>query len=416
VVHRPSDLDGIVTAVKAAANAGRRIRPLGSGHSFTPIAATDDHAVDLSRYTGVVDVDMASRQVTVRAGTTLRQLNRILDALGLAMENMGDIDKQTISGAISTGTHGTGAKFGGLATQIAALELVTADGSVVRCSPSERPELFAAARVGLGAFGIISTVTITCVPAFALAAQEAPDRLDAVLERFDDEIRSNDHFEFYWFPHSDKTLIKRNNRLPAGEQPRPLNKARQYVEYGLIENQLFGAVCRTLRAVPKLTKPAQRVMTNVLSERRYSDVSHRVFVTRRDVRFVESEYAVPREEVVGVITELRKAVAKLSTPVAFPVEIRVAAPDDIWLSTGYQRASGYIAVHQFQGMPYDEYFAVFESIVNSVGGRPHWGKMHSLDAAMLRSRYPRFDDFLAVRDALDPERRFGNAYLERVLG
>jgi len=195
-----------------------------------------------------------------------------------------------------------------------------------------------------------------------------------------------------------------------------VRKARQYVEYGLIENQLFGAVCRTLRAVPKLTKPAQRVMTNVLSERRYSDVSHRVFVTRRDVRFVESEYAVPREEVVGVITELRKAVAKLSTPVAFPVEIRVAAPDDIWLSTGYQRASGYIAVHQFQGMPYDEYFAVFESIVNSVGGRPHWGKMHSLDAAMLRSRYPRFDDFLAVRDALDPERRFGNAYLERVLG
>jgi L-gulonolactone oxidase len=416
VIHRPTDLDGIVAAVRAAADAGRRIRPLGSGHSFTPIAATDEHAVDLSGYTGVVDVNMAARQVTVRAGTTLRELNRILDALGLALENMGDIDKQTISGAISTGTHGTGATFGGLATQVAALELVTADGSVVRCSPHERPDLFAAARVGLGALGILSTVTINCVPSFVLAAQEAPDRLDAVLERFDDEAEGNDHFEFYWFPHSDKTLIKRNNRVPAGEPPRPLSKARQYVEYGLIENQLFGAVCRMLRAAPRLTKPTQRVMTNVLSERRYSDVSHRVFVTSRDVRFVESEYAVPHGEVVNVLQELRAAAAKLSYPVAFPIEIRVAAPDDIWLSTGYQRANGYIAVHQFQGMRYDEYFAAFESIVNNVGGRPHWGKMHTLGAETLRGRYPKFDEFLAVRKTVDPDGLFTNDYLDRVLG
>ncbi|MGH3434570.1 MAG: D-arabinono-1,4-lactone oxidase, partial [Thermocrispum sp.] len=310
VVHHPTDLDGIVTAVAAAAADGKRLRPLGSGHSFSPIAVADEHAVDLSGYTGIVDVDVAARRVTVRAGTTLRALNSALDTLGLALENMGDIDKQTISGAISTGTHGTGASFGGLATQVAALELVVADGSVLRCSANERPELFAAARVGLGALGVISTVTLNCVPSFVLAAREAPGRLDAVLERFDEEADGSDHFEFYWFPHGDKTLVKRNNRLPAGSTPEPLSKRRQYIEYQLIENRLFGAVCRLQRAVPRLTKPTQRVVANVLSERKYSDVSHRVFVTSRDVRFVESEYAVPRDELVGVITELRATAAK----------------------------------------------------------------------------------------------------------
>lgn len=416
VVHRPTTLDGIVQAVGAAAADGKRIRPLGSGHSFTPIAVADEHAIDLTGYTGVTAVDVASGQVTVRSGVTLRALNQALDALGLGLINMGDIDKQTISGAISTGTHGTGAQLGGLATQVAALELVTADGSVVRCSADERPELFAAARVGLGALGVISTVTLNCVPAFVLAAQEAPDRFDAVLERFDEEADGNDHFEFYFFPYTDGVLVKRNNRQPAGTEPEPLSARRQYLEYEIIENRLFGALCRMQRAAPRLTKPTQRLISGVLSERNYSDVSHRVFVTSRNVRFVESEYAVPRDSIVDVLTELRAVAAKMADPVAFPVEVRVAAADDIWLSTGYQRANAYVAIHQFQGMPHQEYFAAFESIVDNVGGRPHWGKMHTLDADVLRTRYPRFDDFNAVRHTVDPGGLFSNAYLDQVLG
>jgi FAD-linked oxidoreductase len=416
VIHGPTTLEGIVTAIGTAAADGKRIRPLGSGHSFTPIAVADEHAIELTGYTGITDVDMASGRVTVRAGTTLRALNRALDTLGLALENMGDIDKQTVSGAISTGTHGTGAKLGGLATQVAALELVVADGSVVRCSADERPELFAAARVGLGALGVISTVTLQCVPSFVLAAQEVPDRLDAVLERFDEEADSNDHFEFYCFPYGDGVLVKRNNRLPAGTEPRPLSRRRQYVEYELVENRIFGLACRLQRAMPRLVRPTQRVVAATLSAREYSDVSHRVFVTERDVRFVESEYAVPRDSLVSVLTEVRTATAKLADPVAFPLEIRVAAADDIWLSTGYQRENAYLAVHQFQGMPHTEYFAAFEAIVNDVGGRPHWGKMHTLDAEVLRSRYPKFDDFLAVRRAVDPGGLFSNAYVDRVLG
>jgi FAD-linked oxidoreductase len=412
-VVRPTTLDELSAAV---AGAGRTVRARGSGHSFTAVGAAHDRAVDLAGWTGVVSADAEAGLVTVRSGTTLRTLNTELDGLGLAMTNLGDIDAQTIAGAISTGTHGTGARFGGIATQVAALELVLADGSVVRCSPDERPELFAAARVGLGAFGVIATVTVRTEPSFVLAAEERPEPLDDVLAALDDNCARNDHFEFYWFPYGRNALTKRNNRLPAGSTPQPLSRARRFVEYQLMENTVFGAVCRLGRAVRPLVRPLNRLSSAALSARSYSDVSHKVFVTNRDVRFVESEYAVPRAALPEVLGELRTRVPRLADPVMFPVEIRVAAADDIWLSTAYERDSAYLAVHQFVGMPYREYFDLFESVAGAVGGRPHWGKMHSLDAAVLRTRYPRFDDFAELRAELDPDGRFLNPYLRRVLG
>ncbi|HEY0451637.1 D-arabinono-1,4-lactone oxidase [Actinophytocola sp.] len=415
-VARPRDLDAMAGAITRAARAGRTVRARGSGHSFTAVGAAHDVALDLRDWTGVTAADIDTGLVTVRAGTTLRALNVELDRLGLAMTNLGDIDAQTISGAISTGTHGTGAQFGGIATQVAGLELVLADGSVVRCSADERPDLFAAARLGLGALGVISTVTLRTEPSFVLAAEERPEPLDEVLAALDENCAENDHFEFYWFPYGPKALTKRNNRLPAGSEPEPLSRARQFVEYELMENMAFGALCRLGRRVPGLVRPLNKMASTVLSGRSYRDVSHRVFVTDRRVRFVESEYAVPREALGEVLAELRRRVPRLADPVMFPVEIRVAAADDIWLSTAYQRDSAYIAIHQFVGMPYREYFDVFESIAGAVGGRPHWGKMHTLDAAVLRERYPRFDDFVEIRTKLDPTSVFTNPYLDRVLG
>ncbi|MFD6069760.1 D-arabinono-1,4-lactone oxidase [Amycolatopsis lurida] len=415
-VHRPRDTAAIAEAIGRSAADGRRLRPLGSGHSFTAIAAADSDAMDLTGWTGIASADVAKGLVTVRSGTTLKQLNAELDALGLAMTNLGDIDAQTVAGAISTGTHGTGARLGGIATQIAALELVLADGTVVTCSADERPDLFAAARVGLGALGVISTVTLQCEPSFLLSAQERPEPLEQVLEGFDRFADENDHFEFYWFPYGKNALVKRNNRLPAGSERRPLTKLKEFVDYEVTENIAFGGLCRLGRAVPKLVQPLGRFASNILSAREYSDTSHRVFVTHRGVRFVESEFAIPREALHDVFSELRAFVPKLENPVAFPVEVRVAAADDIWLSTANGRDSAYIAIHQFVGMPYREYFAGFASIVGEVGGRPHWGKMHDLDAATLRSRYPRFDDFLRVRKEVDPAGVFTNTYLDRVLG
>jgi FAD-linked oxidoreductase len=412
-IVRPRDLDELCDAVTGT---DRTVRARGSGHSFTAVGAAHDRAVDLSAWTGVVSADVDSGLVTVRAGTTLKTLNAELDRLGLAMTNLGDIDAQTIAGAISTGTHGTGARFGGISTQVAALELVLADGSVVTCSPDERQELFAAGRVGLGALGVISTVTLRTEPAFVLAAEERPEPLDDVLAALDANCADNDHFEFYWFPYGRNALTKRNNRMPAGTTPEPLSRTRQFVEYQLMENTVFGAVCRVGRAIRPLVRPLNRLSSAVLSARAYRDVSHRVFVTNRTVRFVESEYAVPRAAVGEVLAELRTRAPKLADPVMFPVEIRVAAADDIWLSTAYERDSAYIAIHQFVGMPYRRYFDLFESIAGAVGGRPHGGKMHSLDADALRTRYPRFDDFTALRAKVDPDRKFANPYLDRVLG
>jgi FAD-linked oxidoreductase len=415
-VVRPRDLDELAAAVTGAARAGKTVRARGSGHSFTAVGAAHDVALDLGDWTGITSADIDTGLVTVRAGTTLQTLNAELDRLGLAMTNLGDIDAQTISGAISTGTHGTGARFGGIATQVAGLELVLADGSVVGCSATELPELFAAGRVGLGALGVIASVTLRTEPSFVLAADERPEPLDEVLEALDENCADNDHFEFYWFPYGPNALTKRNNRLPAGTPPEPLSKARQFVEYELMENHAFGTLCRIGRRVPRLVRPLNKLSSNVLSARSYRDVSHRVFVTTRSVRFVESEYAVPREALSEVLAELRRTVPDLADPVMFPVEIRVAAADDIWLSTAYQRDTAYIAVHQFTGMPYREYFDLFESVVAGVGGRPHWGKMHTLDAAALRARYPRFDDFVDLRTKLDPTGLFTNPYLDRVLG
>lgn len=415
-VHVPRDVDEVAAAVRTATSAGQQLRPRGSGHSFTPIAATDAHALDMGALTGIISADTTTGVVTVRGGTPLHQLNRALDALGLAMTNLGDIDVQTIAGALATGTHGTGARFGGLATQILALELVLADGSVARCSASERPGLFAAARVGLGALGVVTAVTLQCEPSFVLAATERPEPLGQVLEGFAESAEAEDYFEFYWFPYGKDALVKRNNRMPASAVPRRPSRAKAFLDYTLTENVAFGGLCRIGRAFPALVPSLGKLSSAVLSAREYSDRSHRVFVTPRAVRFVESEFAIPRESLPEVLAELRALVPKLSTPVMFPVEVRVAGADDIWLSTAYRRDSAYVAVHQFVGMPYHEYFSAFGAIAKAAGGRPHWGKLHDLDAEALAERYPRFDDFLRVRKEFDPTGVFGNQYLDRVLG
>ena len=411
---QPRDEAEICAAVKDAASAGLRVRALGSGHSFTPAAVTDGVALDLSLWTGVTAADSRTGLVTVRSGTTLRALNAALGEFGLAMANLGDIDAQTIAGALATGTHGTGARLGGLATQVEALDLVLADGSAVSCSASVRPELYAAARVGLGALGVVSAVTLRCVPSFTLAADERPVPVDQVLEQFDALAADNDHFEFYWFPYGRNALVKRNNRVPGGGAPLP--GWRRFWEFEVMENAACGTLCRTGRAAPRLLPALGRFASAALSSRSYTDASYRVFVTPRRVRFVESEYAVPRESLRGVLAELRRAVSRLAEPVMFPVEVRVAAADDIWLSTGYGRDTAYIAIHQYVGLPYRAYFDLFESIAAGAAGRPHWGKLHSMDSGRLRPLYPHFDDFRRVRADVDPEERFGNPYLSRVLG
>jgi L-gulonolactone oxidase len=415
-VATPSSAGEIAELVSAAAARGERVKAIGAGHSFTPIGLTDGVQLRLDRLAGIVRADRDTGLVTVLAGTRLHALNEALWRLGLSMTNLGDIDVQTVAGAISTGTHGTGLKYGGIATQVRALGLVLADGSALTCSAEENPEIFAAARVGLGALGVLTTVTLQCEPAFALAAAEGPASLDEVLNELDDNVLGNDHFEFYWFPHTRRVLTKRNNRVLPGTELRPVSRFRHWLDDEFLANRLFEGVNRMTTRRPTLIPRVNGIAARLLGARDYIDRAHRVFASVRTVRFREMEYAVPRAAVAQVLAEIDRYLTGSGEQVGFPIEVRFAAADDIWLSTAHGRESGYVAVHQYHRREHDSYFRAVEAIATDVGGRPHWGKLHYRDAGSLRETYPRFDDFVAVRDKLDPQRVFGNDYLARVLG
>ncbi|MQA79563.1 MAG: FAD-binding protein [Streptosporangiales bacterium] len=414
-VVTPADTGSVADAVTAAVRDGLTVKAVGSGHSFTGIAVTDGCLLRMDRLDRLVRADAATGEVTVQAGMPLHRLGPLLGEMGLAMTNLGDIDSQTISGAVSTGTHGTGRAYGGLATQLRGLELVLADGSVVRCSADERPDLFAAARIGLGALGVITTVTLGCEPAFVLSAVEAPMSFDRVLADLDALVEGTDHFEFYWFPHTGVALTKRNTRLPGDAPRRPVPAFRGWLDDELLSNTVFGLVNRLCAAAPRLTPAINTVSARALSAREYADTSYRVFTSPRRVRFLEMEYAVPRAAITDVLLGIRQWIDTSGERIPFPVEVRFAAADDVWLSTAYGRDTAYIAVHQYPRLPHERYFAAVEDIVAAVDGRPHWGKLHGLDAARLRDLYPRFGDFTALRDELDPGRSFDNPYLRTVL-
>ena len=411
---RPTSVDEVVEVVRFAAANGLTVKPVGAGHSFTAIAATTGIQLDLDAVDGLLAVD--GNLVTVGAGTNLHQLPDLLAPYGLALANMGDIDRQTVGGATSTGTHGTGAAFGGLATQIRALTLVTADGGILRVSATENADLFDAARLGLGALGVLVDVTIECVPAFLLAAVEKPEPIAAVLENWAATTAATDHFEFYVWPHTDTVLSKYNTRLPIDAERHPVGRLAGWWEDDFMSNRVLAAKLELGRVLPRLTPSVNRLATRLVGDRSYTDVSHEVFVAPRRTRFVEMEYAVPFDAVPEIVREIHALIERRRWKISFPIEVRAAAADDLWLSTASGRASGYIALHRYYREDPTEYFRTIEAIMTTYGGRPHWGKMHDRDAESLRTAYPRFDDFLAVRDRLDPQRVFGNAYLERVLG
>ena len=410
----PRSAAEVAAAVTGAARDGLTVRMTGSGHSFTPVAATDGVLLRPDGLRAVRAVDPAAGLVTVEAGCRLRVLNEYLRGQGLALQNMGDIQEQTAAGAIQTGTHGTGRDLGGIAAQVTGLELVRGDGDLVSCSAEQDPKLFQAARIGLGALGVLTAVTFRVVPAFLLTAREEPMRWAEVIARLDELTSENEHFEFYWFPHTDGCLTKRNNR--AAGPARPLPGWRYRLDDEFLSNTLFGLTCRLGQRYPGTIPAINGIAARALGARQYTDTSHRVFTSPRRVRFKEQEYAVPREHLAAVLAEVRALFARRDWRISFPIEVRVAPPDDIWLSTAYGRATGYIAIHVFHQAPHEDYFREVEAVMTAVGGRPHWGKMHSRDAAYLRGVYPRFADFVALRDELDPARRFSNTYLDQVLG
>jgi len=412
---KPKSESDIRETVLNAARSNKTVKVVGAGHSFTDIACTDGVMVSLDDYGEVLNVDKEKGTITVQAGIRLRDLNEALAREGLGMSNLGDIAYQSIAGSISTATHGTGRNFGNIPSFVTELTMVLADGSVQRFSPEVDETAFRAAQVGLGALGILSTVTLKCEPAFNLRAVEDATPLDDVLANLDDLIGRNEHFEFYWFPHTTAAWTKQNNRTT--DPPTPRRRWKEFQNDIIMSNVAFGAVCRVGRLRPKMIPTlTQKLVAPGVGRIRRVARSDLVYTSPRLVRFSEMEYAIPRENAREAVEGIRKLIDANGFNVNFPIEFRVVKSDDILLSPAHGRETCYIAVHMYQKMDYKPYFKAVEELMMGFGGRPHWGKLHFRTAADLKPAYPRWDDFIAVRNTLDPKGRFRNAYLDRVLG
>ena len=412
-IESPRNVGDLAEIVAQASARGQKIKAVGSGHSFTSAAATDGRMLRLENLRGITHVDREKNQVTVGAGTRLSELNTLLHAEGLALANMGDIAYQTVAGAISTSTHGTGKALTGLAGQVVAMTMVNGNGEIVECSAASHSDVFEAGRVSVGALGVVSQYTLQVVPAFRLRALEQPMRLDDVLENAHDLSATNDHFEFFWIPHTKWALTKRNNR--TDDELQPLPRVRGWVEKTFMENYAFGAVCRVGRARPSLI-PRLATALPSSGSREYVDQSFKIFASPRIVRFYEMEHALPVEAVVPALKEIRAMVDRKGYLLNFPVEVRFTKGDDVALSTAYGRDSAYIAVHVYKGMECEPFFRDVEDILRGYDARPHWGKMHFLDTDDVTALYPRAEDFRALRRKLDPKGRFLNDHVRMLLG
>ena len=412
-IDAPRSVAELAALVASASEQGQKVKAVGSGHSFTSAAATNGRMIRLENLSGILHVDRATCRVTVGAGTRLSELNTLLDAEGLALANLGDIAYQTVAGAISTSTHGTGKALTGLAGQVVAMKLVNGLGEIIECSQSVNPHIFDVARVSVGALGVITEYTLQAVPSFRLRALEQPMRLDDVLENAHDLASTNDHFEFFWIPHTKWALTKRNNRTEDELQPLP--RVKGWIEKTFMENYAFGAVCRIGRARPSLI-PRLATALPSSGSREYVDQSFKIFASPRIVRFYEMEHALPVEALVPALKEIRAMVDRKRYLLNFPVEVRFTKGDDVPLSTAYGRDSAYIAVHVYKGMECEPFFRDVEDILRAYDARPHWGKMHYREADELSKLYPRWNEFIAMRNQLDPQRTFSNAYSDTVFG
>ena len=410
-IETPRSEDELVRAVADA----RRVKVAGSGHSFTDIACTDGVMIDMSAMRRVLAVD--GYEVTVEAGITLHDLGEELRARGLAMENQGDVDPQALAGAISTATHGTGGRFGNLSSQVTAVRLVTGAGEVLDIREGDE---LRAARVSLGALGALSAITMRCVPAFTIHRIDEPRPLDDVLPPdfaqvgLDELVDSHDHWEAFVMPYTRRALTLTSERTDRA--PEPPGRAATFLNDVVLENAALGAFCRLGRRFPALIPLLNRRLAGLMGRSEQLDASNRVYANTRLVRFTEMEYGIPRDRAAEALERVLALIERRRLPIGFPIELRVVAPDDALLSTAYERATAYIAVHQYVGMEFESYFRAVEAIMDEYGGRPHWGKRHYQSEATLRPRYPEWDRFAELRERFDPERMFENDYLRRVLG
>jgi L-gulonolactone oxidase len=402
----PRTEEELVEALAGAA----RARVVGSGHSFSEIALTDGVQISLSRFDRVLDSDSSSGLVRTQAGIRLHELGIELARRGLAMENLGDVDAQTLAGALATGTHGTGVGFQNLSSRVAAMRLVTGGGPV-ECSDDDE---LRAARVSLGALGVATEVSLRCQPLYTLRRTDERRPITETLDRLQELATERERFEFFAFPYARWALWRTTEQ--TSEKPNPPGRVESFVTDVVLENGVFGLACMVGRLVHPLIPPIDRLLGRLASGGTRVDRSARIYANPRLVHFTEMEYALPRAVAAEAVRSVFELIERERLPVLFPLEVRFGAPDDAFLSPGAGRDSCYIAVHMYRGMDYEPYFRAVEEIMKGHGGRPHWGKRHFRTADELSGLYPDWGRFQVVRDRLDPRRVFSNGYTDRVLG
>lgn len=409
----PTSEAEILTVIQKAKDANKRLRVVGSGHSFSRLMETTELIVSLEKMTGIIEVDKVKKEATIWAGTSIKDANEGLYEHGLAMINLGDIDVQSVAGATGTGTHGTGVEFGNISSEIIAFTIATASGELLHCSMEENQDLFLAGRISLGALGIITKITFRLDDAYKLEYTSAAGNFDETLEKLEEYNAQNRNFEFYYFPYSNTIQLKISNKT---DKPIKYNKLIAHLSDVFIENTVMRFMCRLGTSFPSLHKKISQFMAWGVPKGTKIHYSHEIYATVRTVRFKEMEYNIPMEHFKECMTKFKQMIEEKEYYVFFPCECRFVKGDDIWLSPAYQRDSAYIAVHVFSKTPHDPYFSEMEELFMSYGGRPHWGKMHTRKADYLAQNYEKWDDFLALRQKLDPTKLFLNPHLDEVFG
>lgn len=403
----------IVTLIQKAKETGKRIRVVGNGHSFSPLVKTEEILLSLSAMTGIIGVDKEQQIATAWAGTSIKDANAALYEYGVAMINLGDIDVQSIAGATATGTHGTGTAFGNLSSEIVGFTIITADGTIRQCSATQEAELFEAGRISLGVLGIITQISFRVMEAYKLEYTSSTGLFDDVVKDFQQYNEDNRNFEFYYFPYSETLQLKRSN---ITDKPVKNNKILAHFNDVFLENTMLNLVTRIGKHFAKSFKGVSRLLASSIPHKTTIDYSHKIYATVRNVRFKEMEYNIPVEHFQACIKEVQQYIEGNEIRIFFPLECRFVKQDDIWLSPAYQRDSAYIAAHTVADMPHEAYFEALEAIFIKYEGRPHWGKMHQRSAQSLATAYPRWDDFMALRQKLDPTGVFLSPYLSNMFG
>lgn len=416
---QPTSISEIISILKRAEIEKSKVKVVGAGHSPSRITLTNDYMINLDKMNRIISIDSKEKLVKVEAGIRITELNEILSKNGLALSVLGSISEQSVAGAISTGTHGTGLKFGICATYIKEIEFISSTGEVILASKAESPQIFSAILCGLGALGIIVTVTLQCEAAYNLEAISYPISYEKIKKNYKTMARSSEHFRFWIFPHTSKCSVWQANRTKKTTTKKSYFSfvKEKWIGYYLLEFLLYCSLY-----LSSLVPLINRLYQSILFNRKVTHVDRNDRVFNFDCLFKQyvTEWSIPIDNLPFALDSLLEIIKEKDLKVHFPIEVRFVKGDDIMVSPCFGRDSCYIGIIMYRpyGHPisYEEYFKSYEQMMVKLGGRPHWAKEILSENIFFSHIYPQWDEFKKIREALDPEHRFSNEYLDRIFG